>query len=266
MRKRLENLHISLCPSWMVSAVSSMGKSGGLLVAWNPILFDLQPFICVGGILLTGIHLPDNKRISFINAYGSCSGRRSFWEKVEAKGLLSMDALILAGDLNFTTSFDEVWGVGALMDPLAGFFKELFAKNHLVDIQPAELCQLGAMAEAGVRGYKSVWIEFLFQHLFLGDTVRYRSWVELPFISDHAPVIFQMDYGLKRIAYPYKFNPAHVRDESFRDIVKSVWCANQGIREEGAQCRLVSKLIKLKSWVKKWIIEKKQRKKITMKS
>jgi hypothetical protein len=99
-------------------------------------LFDLHPFLCVGGILLTGIHLPDNKKISFINAYGPCSGHRLFWERVEAKGLLSMDALILVGDLNFTTSFDEVWGVGALMDPLAGFFKDMFAKNLLVDIQP----------------------------------------------------------------------------------------------------------------------------------
>jgi exonuclease III len=29
----------SLCPSWMVCALSSMGKSGGLLAAWNPTHF-----------------------------------------------------------------------------------------------------------------------------------------------------------------------------------------------------------------------------------
>jgi hypothetical protein len=71
-------------------------------VAWNPNIFELQPFLSVGGILLTGIHIPDKRRISFLNAYGSCSGRRQFWEQVEAKGLLAQDNLILAGDLNFS--------------------------------------------------------------------------------------------------------------------------------------------------------------------
>jgi len=119
--------------------VSSVGKLGGLLVAWNTIIFYLQPFLSVGGILLIGMHFTDNSRIFFINVYGPCSGRRIFWEQVEEKGLLSMDSLILVGDLNFTTTSDEVWGVGALIDPLASFFKELFANNHLVDIQPIEL-------------------------------------------------------------------------------------------------------------------------------
>jgi exonuclease III len=28
-----------LCPNWVICAVSSIGKSCGLLVAWNPIFF-----------------------------------------------------------------------------------------------------------------------------------------------------------------------------------------------------------------------------------
>jgi hypothetical protein len=71
---------------------------------------------------------------------------------VEAKGLLSMDTLILAGDLNFSTRSDEVWGVGALIDPLVGFFKELFANNHLVDIQPAELVPTWRNGRSGGQG------------------------------------------------------------------------------------------------------------------
>jgi hypothetical protein len=129
----------SIFPNWMISVVSSVGKSGGLLVAWNPNIFELQPFLSVGGILLTGIHIPDKKRISFINAYGPCSGRRHFWEQMEAKGLLAQENLILAGDLNFTTSIDEVWGEVALSDPLVDFFKNLFTSNHLVDVMPAVL-------------------------------------------------------------------------------------------------------------------------------
>jgi hypothetical protein len=62
-----------------------------------------------------------------------------FWDRVQAKGLLTLDSLILAGDLNFTTSIEEVWGADAIIDPLGGYFTDLFAKNQLVDVQSAEL-------------------------------------------------------------------------------------------------------------------------------
>jgi hypothetical protein len=105
-------------------------------VSWNPNIFNLQPFLSLGGILLTGIHLPDKRNLSFINSYGPCTGHMHFWEQVEAKGLLALNNLILAGDLNFSDSIEEVWGVVALPDPLAVFFKNLFSTNRLVDIKP----------------------------------------------------------------------------------------------------------------------------------
>lgn len=49
------------------------------------------------------------------------------------------DDLIIAGDFNFTTNINEIWGVGALPDPLVGFFNNLFDKNNLVDAHLAEL-------------------------------------------------------------------------------------------------------------------------------
>jgi hypothetical protein len=45
----------------------------------------------------------------------------------------------MARDMNFTTNSEEVWGVSALADPLAVFFKEIFSKNKLVDVAPAEV-------------------------------------------------------------------------------------------------------------------------------
>jgi hypothetical protein len=148
---KARNFMYSLCPTWMISDVSSIGKSGGLLVAWNPIVFELQSFLSVGGILLTGIHTLDKSRICLLNAYGPCTGRRQFWDQVESKGLLAHDAPIIAGDINFTTSYDEVWGVGALTDPLAGFFRDLFVKNHLVDVHPADLVPTWRNGRSGVH-------------------------------------------------------------------------------------------------------------------
>jgi hypothetical protein len=38
-----------LKPEWYTTAVSSAGRSGGLLVAWDPEKFDLRPYVCCGG-------------------------------------------------------------------------------------------------------------------------------------------------------------------------------------------------------------------------
>jgi len=48
-------------PQWLVSVVNSVGKSGGLLVSWDPVLFELEPFLCCGDIFLTGTYC-SNKR------------------------------------------------------------------------------------------------------------------------------------------------------------------------------------------------------------
>jgi hypothetical protein len=52
------------------------------------------------------------------------------------KGLLLHTDLILVGDLNFTFNSKEIWGTVALLDPLATFFKDLFATTSLVDVAP----------------------------------------------------------------------------------------------------------------------------------
>jgi hypothetical protein len=88
----------------MICVVNSLGKSGGLLVSWDPKVFDLMPFLSCGGILLSGYCLSDKRRITFLNVYGPCIERKQFWEKVDGRGLLAQGDLIIAGDLNFTTS------------------------------------------------------------------------------------------------------------------------------------------------------------------
>jgi len=93
----------------------------------------------------------------------------------------------------------------------------------------------------------------------LCDAVGYRSWVELPFVSDHAPVILQLDYGYKPVAYPFKFNPTCLQEESFCDLVRVVWGTHQGEEEAGAQRRLTRKLSLLKAWVKIWLADRKKR-------
>jgi hypothetical protein len=67
-------------PSWVSSSVISLGTSGGLVVAWDPSLYTLTPFLTVGGILLTGLSLINNREIALLNLYGPCKDQKSLLE------------------------------------------------------------------------------------------------------------------------------------------------------------------------------------------
>ena len=71
--------------SWYVCVVSSVGTSGSLLVAWDPNKFTLDPTLCGGGILLSGISLENQRVVNFLNVYGPCSERLLFWDRLEKK-------------------------------------------------------------------------------------------------------------------------------------------------------------------------------------
>jgi hypothetical protein len=81
---------------------------------------------------------------------------------------------------------------------------------------------------------------------------RYRSWVEIPYISDHAPVIAQFDFSQTRVAYPFKLNPTWLVEQDFSLIVKEVWGDSIFLEEVDIQLRFVWKLKTLKSRIKDW--------------
>jgi hypothetical protein len=123
-------------PSWFSAAASSIGNSGGLLVTWNPDLFELQPFLSCGGILLKGRFLATGQEVAFLNIYGPCTNKPFFWNKLANSGLLSLPNLILGGDLNFILKADEHWGGSFLPGPTDSSISELFTSHNLIDIQP----------------------------------------------------------------------------------------------------------------------------------
>jgi hypothetical protein len=178
---------------------------------------------------------------------------------VEAKGLLDLNNLIIAGDFNFSTGIDEVWGVSALIDSHATFFRDLFLRHHLVDVKPVEVVPTWRNCRIGADGIQKRLDRVYASAELLNDSTLFRSWVDHPFISDHAPVLFQLDYGFKPVYYPFKFNSALLKEELFGDLVREVWNAPQDSMRDGPQSRLVGKLCRLKARVKKWIVVKKKR-------
>jgi hypothetical protein len=118
--------------------VNSVGTSEGLLVAWDPSLFELTPFISMGGILLIGNNILDKPELSLLNVYGSCTTKKSFWNTIKDSGILSTNNLIMAGDFNIILYSDEAWGVNR-SSFIDDYFKDLFASKNLIDIKPPKL-------------------------------------------------------------------------------------------------------------------------------
>jgi hypothetical protein len=82
MKRKREILCSNFVLLGLLSAVNSLGTSGGLLVAWDPNAFDLTPFFTVGGILLTGSCIHSKKELALLNIYGPCKDRKIFWNSV----------------------------------------------------------------------------------------------------------------------------------------------------------------------------------------
>jgi hypothetical protein len=80
--------------------------------------------------------------------------------------------------------------------------------------------------------------------------------VVYPYISDHAPIIFQMDLVPVSKNYPFKFNPLWLMDVEFSSLVNKVWKDEKYLFGRGHQRRLVWKLKDLKKHTKIWARKK----------
>jgi hypothetical protein len=187
----------SLRPNWLVCFVIAKTTS---------VFFILTPFLSCVGILLIGLCVSDHQRINFLNVYGPCLERKHFWEKVDGSGLLAKGDLVIVEDLNLTTSAAEVWGATTSLDPLALFFKDLFSRNHLIDIMPVEVTPTWRNGRFGVEEIVKRLDRILVSEDLFTTFDRFRTWVEFPYISDHALILLQLGKGFPTVAHPFKFN------------------------------------------------------------
>jgi hypothetical protein len=201
---------------------------------------------------LTSTLLEENLPVTLINFYGPCTDRKTFWDNMVINGLLDYKNLIVAGDLNFIVSVGEVWGGKARLDPLAWYFKEIFQEKGLVDITPIDCGPTWRNGRSGMEEISKRLDKIYMAEDLLKVVGRHRSWVAMPFISDHAHVLLQLDNCLRRVTFPFKLNPCWLGEEGFRELVIEVWNSTVFVGETSAQKRLVWKLKVLKNRVKAW--------------
>ena len=99
----------------------SIGLVGGLLIVWSPKL-SLLDVSCLPSYINTT--LKDSVTgvdYTLINTYGPFVEKKNFWEPFFSKEVMNSQNLIVGGDLNFTLSQNEVWGISARTYPLSPF-------------------------------------------------------------------------------------------------------------------------------------------------
>jgi len=128
-----------LLSNWNLCGVDSIGLSGGLLSAWNPRKDYFVVFLTSAGILLEGVIKDTSLKVKMINCYGLYADIVVFWEDIKRLGIFYEENLIMGGDLNFTISSREVWGVSMRVDPLQHFFSHLVQIGGLVDVKPVKI-------------------------------------------------------------------------------------------------------------------------------
>jgi hypothetical protein len=207
-------------PTWVSCAVSSVGSSGGLLVAWDPSLFNLCPFLTCGGILLSGLNKATKRIINLLNVYGPCTERKEFWIKLANSGLLLLRNLVIAGDLNFTLSSGEIWGGSATSGSLAGFFNLLLQDHKLLDIKPDTIVPTWRNGRVGLEAIAKRLDRFLISEELLLEVKLHRTWVEYPFVSDHAPILLRLEDTIMYRPYPFKFHAQWLLEKDFNVLVK----------------------------------------------
>jgi len=179
-------------------------------------------------------------------------GAQTILGKVGISRLVDPKKFILAGDLNLTLSTGEIWGDASSLGLLASFFNNYFHKNMLIDIVPRKV--VPTWRNGRTRAYliaKRLDISFLSEDLIASVGI-YRAWVEFPFISDHAPILLQLDLPPLYKAFPYKFNPLWIKEQCFISMVQKLWNDPLYMQETGKQIRFVWKLKYLKAITKVW--------------
>jgi hypothetical protein len=124
--------------------------------------------------------------------------------------------------------------------------------HHLIDLLPDEIVPTWRNGRSGLDSISKCLDRVLASESLLNDVGRFRSWVDLPFVSDHAPVVAQFDFQQFLMAYPFKLNPSWLNEADFTPIVSDVWRDPDFLLESDVQIRFVWKLKVLKAQIKSW--------------
>jgi hypothetical protein len=125
-----------------------------------------------------------------------------------------------------------------------------------LDIRPAVLSPTWRNGRSGQHAIARRLDRFFASANFLASIGQVSSWVEFPYISDHAPVFLKLDLAELPKPSPFKFNHSWLELVEYQELVKETWTDPLFNSETNPQTRLIWKLKTLKSKTKHWFLVK----------
>lgn len=125
-----------------------------------------------------------------------------------AGGIFNYPNLILAGDLNFTTSDLEIWGEHTRRDHLSLYFSKHLDSMNMVDLIPSKIGPTWRNGRASFDGVSKRLDRFLTYFTLVPSLGCYKSWIQPSEISYHYSVCLEWNFSLKCHLYPFKFKRA----------------------------------------------------------
>jgi hypothetical protein len=181
-----------LHPHWIFCGAESLGIFGELLIDWNPRKYDFSSLLTSARIMLEGLVKDLDRRMKVINCYGLYFDREVFWESIKRDDILKEHNMVLGGDLNFTTSYREVWGVHFREDSLQPYFSQLIQEEGLVDVEPIKLIPTWRNGRGGEDYIAKRLDRYLISEDLAHSGLRYRYLVCNLKIYDHMSVTLQL--------------------------------------------------------------------------
>ena len=204
---------------WHLAAIDVEGQSGGLVALWDPKWANMRAYSFFGGILLSGKCRGFKHRINFINMYAPYKERLIFWRRIEACGILSLQNILIAGDLNCVLHDSEIWGDKGRRDPLMEDIKKILRNSRSSDISFIDNCPTWLNGRKGGEFIGKVLDRFIVSNnlrLHMGNMIAN---VEDLIVSDHRPITLMWDFEERKCGIPFKFNRSWLTVDSFNLLI-----------------------------------------------
>lgn len=181
----------SLSARWNFLATDASGRSGGLAIGYNPKSIRLDSSWGGHGFMGADIFSIDlGLTLRIVNIYGPYHQRENFWSHLLGCNLLTLDRIILGGDMNFSLGFRESWGSTAQVDPITNFIKSLLEQHDFIGIPMHKPLPTWRNRRVGTATLARRLDRFLMRGPLIQQLHFYKQWVGNGGISDHSPIIF----------------------------------------------------------------------------
>ena len=203
----------------------SINGAGGLLCIWNNDSFSVdRKVVGRGFILLEGMWIKENKRVSIINVYAPCDlqGKRQQWDEILQLKTSSQEGLwCVLGDFNSIRHQDErvssAQSVGP--DPSISEFNSWISDMALEEVRSVgrrfTWCRPNGSAMSRLD-------RFLLSDEWLVQWPGSTQFVLDRDYSDHCPILLKsktIDWGPK----PFKVMDWWLKDKGFQQLVEQQW-------------------------------------------